>query len=287
LEYPAGLAFDSGGNLWVADSGNNRVLRYTPANLVTGGAASIAIGQPNLNTGTWVGPADNTFQDPMGVAFDGSGDIWVADYADSRVMGFMPGGSNAVTGGWATWILGQANPSGYSGNQGGLFGNGVAANSLDYPVGLAFDSHGNLWVADDANNRILEYLTPNCYSNDGLASIVLGQPSLSVKNANQGGGASSTALYSPYYLAFDSSGDLWASDASNSRVLEYLPSNFVTDGAAALVIGQANFAASSSNQGGSVAANTLSGPGGIALDHSGNLWIVDRGNSRVLEYLIP
>jgi secreted PhoX family phosphatase len=223
----------------------------------------------------------------MGVAFDGSGDIWVADYADSRVMGFMPGGSNAVTGGWATWILGQANPSGYSGNQGGLFGNGVAANSLDYPVGLAFDSHGNLWVADDANNRILEYLTPNCYSNDGLASIVLGQPSLSVKNANQGGGASSTALYSPYYLAFDSSGDLWASDASNSRVLEYLPSNFVTDGAAALVIGQANFAASSSNQGGSVAANTLSGPGGIALDHSGNLWIVDRGNSRVLEYLIP
>jgi secreted PhoX family phosphatase len=70
-------------------------------------------------------------------------------------------------------------------------------------------------------------------------------------------------------------------------VLEYLPSNFVTDGAAALVIGQANFAASSSNQGGSVAANTLSGPGGIALDHSGNLWTVDRGNSRVLEYLIP
>src|SRR5208337_2172431 len=148
------------------------------------------------------------------------------------------------------------------------------STGLTYPAAVAFDSSGNLWVADYSNNRVLEYTTP--FSTDEAASLVIGQSSFT----GTGSATTSTGLWGPAAVAFDSSGNLWVADYSNNRVLEYT-TPFSTDEAASLVIGQSSFTTS-------VSATTSTGswgPAAVAFDSSGNLWVADVGNSRVLEYV--
>src|SRR5205807_8230586 len=98
---------------------------------------------------------------------------------------------------------------------------GTTASTLSIPAGAAFDSSGNLGVIDQINNRMLKYTTP--FSNGQAASLVLGQTTFTLNTANQGFAPTASTIYFPIGLAFDSSGNLWISDAGNNRVLEYVP----------------------------------------------------------------
>ncbi len=267
LKFPFGAAFDSSGNLWVTDTSNNRVLRYSPP-FSNGQAANLVIGQADFTTGGSATTATR-LNTPRGLAFDSSGNLWVPDAFNNRVLRYSPPFSNGQA---ANLVIGQADFT--------SSGSATTATGLNDPVAIAFDSSGNLWVAEGVNNRVLRYSPP--FSNGQAANLVIGQADFTHGSMNQGGGVSSTGLWFPFGAAFDSSGNLWVTDNSNNRVLRYSPP-FSNGQAANLVIGQADF----TTGGSATTATGLNGPIGIPFDSSGNLWVGDASNARVLRYSPP
>jgi sugar lactone lactonase YvrE len=167
--------------------------------------------------------------------------------------------------------------------QGGNFGTntqnngGVGSSSLYAPFGIALDGAGRLWVADDGNNRVLEYDNP---LTSAVATRVFGQPDFT-SNALNNGGISASTLAGAIGLAVDGSGRLWVVDGQNARVLEY--DSPLTSPVATRVFGQPDF----TSLGGGTGASRLFEPIGIALDSGGRLWVGDSNNFRVLEYDTP
>ena len=263
LNNPYSLALDSSDNLYVADLLNSRVLFYpagsTTATRVYGQGGSFTT--KGANNG---GISANTLNQPYGVALDSSGNLYIADTSNNRVL-FYPSGSTT-----ATRVYGQ----------GGSFttstvNNGGSANGLRNPLGLTLDSSGDLYVADELNNRVLFYPAGST-----TATRVYGQGGSLTTNAANQGGISANSLYQPYGTSLDSSGDLYIGDTFNNRVLFY-PFASTT---ATRVYGQlGSFTSNSSNPGG-VSANTLVDPEAVPLDSSGNLYVADYGNNRVVEY---
>ena len=162
LCVPTQLAFDSTGNLWVVDESNGRVVMYPKANLVTGGAATVALGQASLNSPRVFATTQNGMYTPFGIAFDSSGNLWVSDLANNRITQFTPPFATDMN---ASLVLGQA-----------TFTTSAAATTqsgLSLPLGIAFDSNGNLGVAEETNDRTLVFTPP--FTNGMNASLVLGQ----------------------------------------------------------------------------------------------------------------
>jgi secreted PhoX family phosphatase len=147
----------------------------------------------------------------------------------------------------ATLELGQ--PSGTAFTSGIANNGGLSASTLSGPAALAFDSSGNLWVADNGNNRVLKYSAP--FANGMAAVAVLGQGDFTSNSSNQGNASpSATSLSAPQGLQFDSDGALWVGDSSNNRTVRFT-SPFGNGMAAAVVVGQTDFTSNAANQGGS------------------------------------
>ena len=268
---PNAIAFDSSGNLWVADQNNNRVLEYK-APFSTHEAASVVIGQSSL-TSSDTATTSTGLSSPSGLAFDSGGNLWVVDMLNSRVLEYK---APLSTGEAATLVIGQASftSSDYSTTN---------STNLSYATGLAFDSSGNLWVADQGNDRIVEFKAP--FTTHEAASLVIGQAGFAGSNT---GATTATNLNGVKALTFDSSGNLWAVDFRQSRVLEYT-TPFSTHEAAALVIGQTSFTTRECAFTSTCAANStnLFDPNAVAFDSGGNFWVADGDNNRVLEYSAP
>ncbi|CAE8665780.1 unnamed protein product [Polarella glacialis] len=189
--------------------------------------------------------------------------VWVRACVCASVVGFGAG--------FPPFLYGQQDFVSRSGNQGGT----ANASTLYFPSSIAFDSTGGLCIADFRNSRVL------CYdSGSTTASSVYGQPDFVSILPNQGGTASASTLYYPIGIAFDNTGGLCITDASNSRVLCYSAGNTT----ASRVYGQPDFVSILPNQGGTASASTLSRPSGIAFDNTGGLCITDSVNNRVLCY---
>ena len=214
LAGPIGLAFDTEGDLWVADAGNNRVLEYVPP-FTDGMAASVVLGQTSFLANSGATSATN-LSFPGAVAFS-SGVLWVADSSNYRVVGFAAPFS---TGEGATYLLGQSS----------FIGTGASgAGALSDPTSVSSDSRGDLWVSDNGNNRVVEFLPP--FTTFETPAVAIGQTSLTTNSA----GNTSTTLSGPWGAFVSPAGDLWVTDGANVRVLEYVPSAFhVTFAAAGL-----------------------------------------------------
>ncbi len=183
---PAGVAADLAGNLYVADSGNNRMLEYntplastaalgsgdTIADLVFGqGASGKNFSSNAAATGT------TGLNAPSAVSLDGLNDVYVADSSNSRVLEYNEN-SNPPTFVTANTVFGQP---GFSSNSCNGGGSAPTAVTLCFPQGLVLDSAGDLFVADEFNNRMLEYFSPlasnaGAGSGDTIADRVFGQP---------------------------------------------------------------------------------------------------------------
>ncbi|HEY9156536.1 NHL repeat-containing protein [Candidatus Binatus sp.] len=306
LCYPAGVAVDPLGNLYVADESNNRVLEYnTP--LTSGATAGLVLGQDDFahNVANLVDAQGLNF--PEAVAIDASATpnrVYVADEENNRVLGWRDAGA-FTNGAPADLVIGQLDFLSSMCNGSSAT---VGAYSLCYPQGVAVDGAGNLYVADEKNSRVLEYMNPFAACNNtfpcvgGPANVVLGQGASFTSNScdyDTGGnwyGASAIDLCYPEGVAVDAAGNLYVADASNSRVLEY-NAPLSTGATPARVFGQgASFTSNACNFDGGDAigalrpssANDLCYPSGVGLDGAGNLYVADgSNNNRVLEYNTP
>ncbi|MDE1840597.1 MAG: NHL repeat-containing protein [Thaumarchaeota archaeon] len=262
LNGPIGLAFDSAGNFWVADSGNNRILNYSSSSFgFNHPNATTVLGQSSFTAGGF-GTTATTLRAASALAFDSSGNLWVADEDNSRILEYT---HPFTTGQAASLVLGQSSFTTGS--------TGTSTTTLNTPDALAFDSHGNLWVSDQGNHRILEYSPP--FTTGQAASLVLGHSTFTQSSS----GINATALNNPFSLVFDSSGNLWVTDQNNNRILRY-STPFTNNMAASLVLGQSSFTTNTVG----TSNNTLNNPSNIVFDSSGNLWVADGSNNRVLEY---
>ncbi len=274
----ASVAIDksvSPNRVYVADYGNNRVLAWNDiAAFTTHAGANLVFGQPNFftNDPNNGGVKATTLNLPISVAVDKSGNLYVADMGNNRVLEYNTPFASGTT---ADKVFGQANN--FTTNA----CNALSANSLCGPLGVAVDLSLNVYISDSTNNRILEYNTP--LTTDRTADRVFGQANFVSASCNKGlANPTSATLCTPFGLALDSSNNLFAADNSNNRVLEYVAP--LTNAVADKVFGQGNvFTTATPNKGG-LSATSLQAPQNVALDSAKNLYVVDRSNNRVLRF---
>jgi sugar lactone lactonase YvrE len=277
---PRGVAVDGSGGIYVADLGNNRVL-YFPYDSSTGRASTTATtvyGQGPSGTSFTTnayGAGATSMYEPWGVAVDGSGGLYVAEYWNNRVLYFPYDSSMGRAGTTATTVYGQPD---FTSRR-----HGTSATNMFGPMGVAVDGSGNLYVADSDNNRVLYFPYD---SGTGHASTtvttVYGQGASGISFATNAPGTSATSLYFPQDVAVDGSGDLYVADSFNSRVLyfSYDGSTHRASTIAAAVYGQPDFTSS----GYSSSATSMDLPVGVAVDGSGGLYVADANNNRLLYF---
>lgn len=172
----------------------------------------------------------------------------------------------------------------------------VEGRELNGPIGVAVDTSTltpNLYVADTNNNRVLVWRNARA-ANGSKADLVIGQNDFYATVPGGPGTASSIGLRSPTGLATDRRGNLYVIDTANNRILRYArpvdqPADAVQPN---MVIGQNSFSQNAANQGNAspsakslaFAVNNTIYTAGMVFDSSGNLWVTDSGNSRVLRY---
>lgn len=277
LETPYQVAVDASGNIWVCDNYNSRAVRYPAGSLATGAAADKVLGQPVFTSDQKNAVGAGGLNQPYDVAVDTrTGRIYASDFLNNRVI-WWNNPASLANGAAADGVIGQADMRSGAVNRGGT----AAAGSLYGPVGIFVDASGNLWVADEYNNRVLRFPAP--VETGTVADIVLGQASFTAGNGSSG----ANRLSCPFDVAVDSAGNVWVVDCVNHRVLKYNYPQASTNDSADIVLGQADFNANSTNRGAAVSAGGLAFPRGLAFDVSGNLWVADDNNNRVLGYNYP
>lgn len=279
LDAPTGVVEDSAGDIYFADTANNRIRRVTPAGVITTVAGT---GVPGYSGDG--GPATSAkLHAPAGVALDTSGDLFIADSGNNRIRKVSSGGiitTIAGNGGLLCGLLGTllsqiliVGPalnatlciaqSLLSALLPGLFPPGLAA-----PIGLAVDGAGNVYVAD-AGNNVVRKIDPR-----GTISVYAGTGVAGSKG--DGGPAKKAQLSVPTGVSLDALGDLYISDSGNNKVRKVAPSGIITTFAG-------TGAAGYGGDGSAATSAKLFFPSGVGTDAMGDVFVTDTINCRIRE----
>ncbi|PTS95558.1 hypothetical protein DBR11_21125, partial [Pedobacter sp. HMWF019] len=240
FQHPAALAVDASGNVFVSDQQNHRIRKVTPAGVVTTFAGSGSIGSAN-GTGTAA-----SFYYPIGLAFDGSGNLYVADSYNNKIRMITPAGVVSNFAG--------------SGTQGASNGAALSA-SFNKPMGVAFDQAGALYVADRYNHMVRKI-------SSGVVSTLAG--SGSIGSANGTGTAASFNYVNS--VAVDLAGNIYVVDYLNNMIRKITPAGVVTSFAGTTTAGSVN---------GTGSVVRYNGPYGISIDSQGNLYLAENANNMI------
>ncbi len=249
--YPTTLAMDASENLYIADADNNEIRYMTPA-----GVVSVLAGLAGVSgTNDGVGSAAR-FSGPNGVAVDGSGHVFVADTGNNTIREIMLVGTN--------WVVSTI--AGSAGLTGTNDGAGHAAR-FNTTKGVAVDSGGNVYVADQINNTIRK-LVPS--GTNWTVSTLAGSPTVS-GSANGTGAAA--RFNSPRNVATDAASNVYVADWNNYTVRKVTPAGVVST-----LAGLAGNAGSADGIGG---AARFYSPHGMAVDKATNVYVADFYNSTI------
>jgi sugar lactone lactonase YvrE len=252
---PAGIAVDAAGNMYIADSSNNRI-RYVAKK--TGLMSTLAgDGTPSFS-GDGLAATKATVNNPAGLALDGAGNLYFADTGNDVIRRV-----DAVTG-IITTVAGMGGDQGYSGDNGA-----ATAATLSLPEGIAFDAQQNLYIADTGNNviRRVDAVT-------GMITTFAGNGGAGYNGDNIP--AISASFHSPWSVSVGPDGGLYIADMQNNRIRKVSTAGIVTTVAG-------NGVLSFSGDGGPPTAAGLNEPASALLDPAGDIYIADSGNNRIRE----
>ncbi len=225
------VAFDSEGNAWVGGYGSSKTIsKFSAASLATSGTVAPSV--------TISADANGSLNNPYSLTFDKDGSLWVANISGSSLVKYTP---NQLTG---------------SGNPTPAVRIGSNQSSLSGPVGLAFDSTGNLWVANQHSSKLAKYTPAQ------LAASGNPLPDVTI-----------SGLANAISLAFDSSGTLWVSTFYRNTLVGFTPDQLTASGSptpSVTISGNGN--------------GSLSSPGGLAFDSEGSLWVGNTNATTVVKY---
>ena len=289
-----GVALDASGNIYIADTSNNRIRKVDASGVITTVAGN---GIPGYSGDG--GPATMAgLNDPNGVAVDSSNNIYIADISDNRIR-------KVDASGIITTVAGNG-AAGYSGD-----GGSALAASLNNPNGVSVDASGNIYIADTSNNCIrmvdtLGVITtlaaglhgPTGVAVDGSGNIYIADSSSNVIRildisgiittvagngfsgfSGDGGPATAARLNRPSGVAVDAFGNIYIVDYSNQRIRKVDAAGIITTVAGTGTVGYTGDGGPATS-----ASISLVGPPtgrGVAVDVYGSLYIADSGNHRV------
>jgi sugar lactone lactonase YvrE len=267
VNCPGEVFVDSAERLWVADTTNNRVLRWDSADAaLSGQPATVVLGQPNFTTST-AGTSATKMAYPEGIFVDAAGNLWVADSGNNRVLRFFDA-ANKPSGAAADSVLGQpdlvtATPA-------------MSATGLAAPNSIV-GSGTTLWISDSGNNRVLRFDNAASKPNGSNADGVLGSSVFTSVPSNR---TTASTFDTPGGLAIDPTPRLYVADTANNRVLIF--SNPLGTGVSASnVLGQPNFTDNTPR----LTQSGFDTPYAPTWDNgSQSLWVADLGNNRVLRF---
>lgn len=245
-----GLAADAAGNIYLAEELNNRVRKVDTTGVITTFAGTGVAGF----SGDGLPAAQAQLSGPLGLCASPSGDIYVTDQGNKRVRKISSSGTTITT------VAG--NGSGVSSGDGGA----ATAAGMVIPIRCAVDQTGNLFIVDQGAHRIRKV--------DAKSGIISTYAGTTQGFSGDGGPATQAAMNNPTAAAVDAAGILYVTDQLNQRIRR-----IDTGGAITTVAGTGT--AGYSGDGSSATSASLNYPGGIVLDSSGALFIVDTLNNRV------
>jgi uncharacterized protein (TIGR03437 family) len=247
---PRGVAAELGGAIYVADTLNNRVRKYTP-----GGNVFTYAGNGNAAYFGDGGSATSaSINAPEGLALDAAGNVYIADTNDNAVRKVTPNGI-------ITTIAGNG-LTGFAGD-GGL----ATRAQLNRPRAVAVDSAGNVYVADTGNHRVRRVDTA------GNIATIAGNGATDFLPDDSAGINSS--LSDPRGVAVDSAGNVYISDTGHNRVRKLFPTGAITT-----IAGHDGTCCYSGDNGLALTAQ-LNQPAGLMVDAAGNVYVADTGNSAI------
>ncbi|XID92529.1 S-layer homology domain-containing protein [Paenibacillaceae bacterium WGS1546] len=252
LRLPAGVTFDSAGNMYITELGYERVRKVDTNGIISTVAGSSTGAQGYAGDG---GPATSALlRGPADVAADSAGNLYIVELFNHVVR------KVDQTTGIISTVVGTG-VAGFSGD-----GGPATSAQLSTPYSIDFDDSGNLYIADRNNNRVRKVDT------SGNISTVAGTGVAGY--SGDGGPATAAHMWSPIGLTVDDDGTLYVAENSNHIVRKISPTGIITT-----VAGTGTFG--DSGDGGPAKSAQLRGPLGIDLDHNGNLFVADRGNHKI------
>jgi sugar lactone lactonase YvrE len=245
FSFPRGIVADKSGNLFVADIGNSVIRKITPD-------ATVSTFVGRVQVAAWVDGTGSAalFYAPLGLAIDGSGNIYVTDKFSFAVR--------IVTAAGVVTTL-----AGSPGSEGSVDGTGSSAR-FNYPSGIAVDATGTVYIADSDNNMIRKMTT------GGVVTTLAGVAPSVGSNDGTGGAAQ---FNQPEDVATDGAGNVYVADTQNNTIRKMTPGGMVTT--------LAGLAGNPGSADGSGSNARFCGPQGVAADAVGNVYVADSGNQTI------